>query len=332
MKNTIHIIVSALLLAVSVHAQDSVPKLVNYQGKLTNAAGEPLSNGTYQVKFELFNKPSEQTGDTRIWGRQYGVVVVGGQFNVVLGAAGGTEITPSSVNDIAFAFTDPERYLQMTVVSGPGITTPQTLSPRQQILSTPFALQAETAKTATLFDGQPPAYYAPPGTIVAYASTNAPAGWLVCDGQPWSRTQYANLFGVIGTTFGAGDGSTTFNVPNLQGRFLRGLNGNSGLDPGRANFSVQTDNLPVHRHKWGRTNGSDVYDRALFTYRLNGTEIQISRHYRDVNQAVSYGNLNEDYKGFEPADTNFYTAPGDTVRETGEVRPVNVNMNFIIKY
>lgn len=52
------------------------------------------------------------------------------------------------------------------------------------------------------------------GTIKAYGGATAPVGWLVCDGSAISRELYAELFGVIGTTYGAGDGSTTFNIPN----------------------------------------------------------------------------------------------------------------------
>jgi microcystin-dependent protein len=63
----------------------------------------------------------------------------------------------------------------------------------------------------------------PPGSLMAYAASSAPSGWLLCDGSAVSRTTYAALFAVISTTWGAGDGSTTFNVPDLRGQFLRGF-------------------------------------------------------------------------------------------------------------
>src|SRR5690606_19275689 len=53
--------------------------------------------------------------------------------------------------------------------------------------------------------------FLPPGAVIPFAGTNAPTGWLFCHGQEVSRTTYARLFAVIGTTYGAGDGSTTFN-------------------------------------------------------------------------------------------------------------------------
>src|SRR5262245_45908904 len=59
---------------------------------------------------------------------------------------------------------------------------------------------------------------APTGSVVAFAGVSAPTGWLLCDGAAVSRTIYVNLYNVIGTTYGVGDGSTTFNVPDLRGR------------------------------------------------------------------------------------------------------------------
>ena len=63
----------------------------------------------------------------------------------------------------------------------------------------------------------------PTGTVIMFAANTPPAGYLTADGSQVSRTTYANLFGVIGTAFGAGDGSLTFNLPNLVGYFMRGL-------------------------------------------------------------------------------------------------------------
>ena len=62
----------------------------------------------------------------------------------------------------------------------------------------------------------------PTGMIAFFHATTPPEGWLPCNGQNVSRTTYANLFAVIGTTYGSGDGSTTFNLPNLHHRFLEG--------------------------------------------------------------------------------------------------------------
>ena len=71
----------------------------------------------------------------------------------------------------------------------------------------------------------------PSGMIVAYAGAQPPAGWLPCDGRAVSRTTYAALYGVVGNTWGRGDATTTFNLPDLRGRFLRGVDGGAGHDP-----------------------------------------------------------------------------------------------------
>lgn len=63
---------------------------------------------------------------------------------------------------------------------------------------------------------------APTGCVMAFAGSTTPDGWLLCDGSDVSRTTYANLFAVIGTTYGAGDGSTTFGLPTLTNKFIMG--------------------------------------------------------------------------------------------------------------
>lgn len=141
MKQILLIFSFILIAAGSGVAQDSAPKLVNYQGRLTNASGQPMADGSYKLRFSLYNtKDASQPGDTLVWGADYTVTVVGGQFNVVLGASGGVSATGAAVNDIGFAFTDPARYLQITVLTdntGTLLTTPQALSPRQQIMASP---------------------------------------------------------------------------------------------------------------------------------------------------------------------------------------------------
>lgn len=75
-----------------------------------------------------------------------------------------------------------------------------------------------------------------------------PTKFIPCEGGEYSRTTYAKLFAKIGTAFGAGDGSTTFNVPDLRGQFLRGLDSGAGVDPGRVLGSSQEDDNKDHSH------------------------------------------------------------------------------------
>lgn len=93
------------------------------------------------------------------------------------------------------------------------------------------------------------------GEIIHFAGSTPPTGYLVANGQLVSRTTYAALFAAIGSTYGAGDGSTTFAVPDLRGEFVRGADGGRGVDAGRALGSAQTDAMQGHRHlfSWSNT-------------------------------------------------------------------------------
>lgn len=88
----------------------------------------------------------------------------------------------------------------------------------------------------------------PSGAIMSFAMNTAPTGWLACSGQAVSRTTYASLFAAIGTLYGAGDGSTTFNLPDLRGEFVRGWDNGRGIDTGRVFGSAQLDQLQGHQH------------------------------------------------------------------------------------
>jgi microcystin-dependent protein len=88
----------------------------------------------------------------------------------------------------------------------------------------------------------------PAGAVATFAMNAAPTGWLKANGAAVSRTTYATLFTAIGTTFGVGDGSTTFNVPDLRGEFIRGWDDARGIDSGRVFGSSQLDQFQGHGH------------------------------------------------------------------------------------
>jgi phage-related tail fiber protein len=83
----------------------------------------------------------------------------------------------------------------------------------------------------------------PSGAVVYLARSTAPSGWLKANGAAVSRTTYSKLFAAIGTTWGAGNGSTTFNVPDLRGEFMRGWDDGRGVDGGRSFSSLQLDQM-----------------------------------------------------------------------------------------
>lgn len=88
----------------------------------------------------------------------------------------------------------------------------------------------------------------PPGMISAYAGQSCPVGWVDATGLALLRSDFSALFAVIGTRWGAGDGSTTFNVPDLRGYFLRMQDAGAGRDPGRDLGSAQAGSVGPHQH------------------------------------------------------------------------------------
>jgi len=90
----------------------------------------------------------------------------------------------------------------------------------------------------------------PAGSIFSFASTTVPSGYLECNGAAVSRSTYATLFATISTTFGTGDGSSTFNLPDLRGQFVRGWANNASNtgDDGRSFASSQADQNKTHGH------------------------------------------------------------------------------------
>lgn len=100
------------------------------------------------------------------------------------------------------------------------------------------------------------------GQVATFAMNTAPTGWLKANGSAVSRTTYADLYAAIGTTFGSGDGSTTFNLPDLRGEFIRGWDDGRGTDTGRTFGSSQSHQLEDHYHG---INSPTTYSSSIAT-------------------------------------------------------------------
>jgi microcystin-dependent protein len=102
----------------------------------------------------------------------------------------------------------------------------------------------------------------PIGTVLPYTNETAPENWLVCDGSELDRTEYNYLFAIIGTTFGEGDGSTTFNLPNIKGRTIVGLDAEDtdfnaiGKTLGEKTHTLTVAEMPEHNHKQSLDGGN----------------------------------------------------------------------------
>ena len=94
--------------------------------------------------------------------------------------------------------------------------------------------------------------YLPSGVVVPFAGTAIPTGWFECNGAAVSRATYSLLFAAIGTLYGIGNGSTTFNLPDLRGEFIRGYDNGRNVDTGRLLGSAQTDAFESHSHSGGQ--------------------------------------------------------------------------------
>jgi len=126
---------------------------------------------------------------------------------------------------------------------------------------TDFPAQARTFLSATTAAAQLAQLF-PVGVIMPYAGSSAPTGWLLCYGQAVSRTTYSALFAIVGTTYGSGDGSTTFNVPDLRGRVAAGKDDMGGSAASRLTNSG-TGNPGVNGTSLGAVGGVDRHTLTL---------------------------------------------------------------------
>ena len=154
----------------------------------------------------------------------------------------------------------------------------------------------------------------PTAIIIAFGGTSAPTGYLFCDGAAINRVTYAALYAAIGDAYGEGDGSTTFNIPDTRGLFLRGVDHSRGNDPDAAARiiaalggntgdnvgSKQADELKAHSHgMYGRSSTTSA--TAYFQGCPSGSSGRFVR-----------------YTQFNPSGL--------------ESRPKNIYVNYIIKY
>ena len=144
--------------------------------------------------------------------------------------------------------------------------------------------------------------------IAPMAMSSAPTGWLVCDGAAVSRSTYADLFTAIGTTWGTGDGSSTFNVPDLRGAFVRGT---------------------------GSHGSSTMAGGGAFAGPAVGSYENDSFHDHEHTQHGVYGNAGPYANGTYPSQTatsNVVAGGEGTPRNSdGETKPFNAGVNYCIK-
>ncbi|MBP3765976.1 MAG: tail fiber protein [Bacilli bacterium] len=156
-----------------------------------------------------------------------------------------------------------------------------------------------------------PASSIPVGTVISYTTSTVPEGYLECNGQEVSRTEYAALFEKIGTTYGAGDGSTTFKVPDLRGEFIRGAGTNSRTTQGSGAAVGTHQDGTVHDFYFNNT--GSVYGGGV-----NGSTINTA----DKTQ-------NSWTNSWHPSSGGVASGASGG---RGTSRPTNTSLLFCIKY
>ena len=155
------------------------------------------------------------------------------------------------------------------------------------------------------------------GSIVAYTANTVPSGYLECNGAAINRTDFAALFAIISDDFGNGDGSSTFNLPDLRGEFIRGWDHGAGNDP---DVLTRTDR------------GDGVTDDRIGTKQASALESH-THAFPSIQFQVETGSGLSDNGGDQRGNINMNTLTvGSTGDGTGETRPRNIYMMYLIKF
>jgi microcystin-dependent protein len=286
------------------------PQAIPYQAAARNSNGVIITNKTIGLRFSV--RDSTATGPVVYRETQSATTNMLGMFLLNIGQG---IVLSGSFSGINWGSGPKFMQVEMdTTATGNNYVDMGT----QQMLSVPYALSSGNG--------------VPIGTIVAFMGWTPPPGWLLCNGAPVSRTTYAELFKVILTSSGAGDGSNTFNLPDLRGKFLRGVDYDAGFDPdagsrvalypggatGSNLGSYQSDAIQTHRHTEGSNTPSNSGTSMHGTYRsATGTVVYGASH------AVNFPSLTS-----TPLMQDGVPAP----RVSQETRPKNILVNYIIKF
>lgn len=280
---------------------------INYQAQIRNSNGVLIADSSVIIRFSLLpgqfaTIPSwyeEWTAQTD----HYGMV------HVVIGQ--GTKISGTASTFDLVDFTTAGYYLKTELKVGGSFLT---LS-NEPFQSVPYA---KVAGNASPF---------PAGFIMPFAGdiSKIPQGWLLCDGSQVSRSQYSTLYAVILDNWGRGNNSTTFNLPDLRGTFLRGVDGSAGNDPDNAASS----NGGVDGKRYAKYTGGNIGNNVG-----SFQNEQFKSHRHNIRTLANGGTLNNNHvveasSGTERLAT---TDAQDTPPGGNETRPKNAYVNFLIKY
>jgi len=173
----------------------------------------------------------------------------------------------------------------------------------------------------------------PSGSVFCMAVATVPSGYLECNGAAVSRTTYAALFAIIGTAYGTGNGSSTFNLPDLRGEFVRGFDNGRGVDSGRSINDPQGHQFGQHNHNVSALSSSSVTDpghqHSMSVGFFNSLSSGGAAAFRDDGTSNRINN----------ASTGISVSTSTTISQSNrggtsnssETRPRNIAMMYIIK-
>jgi len=259
-----------------------------------------------------------------------GVITTGQTF------ASGDQVTATKLNDIGnqAVFSDPVDGSTLIAnnstygVSGgngklkvkdAGITATQ--------LATDSVITAKIqdgAVTSAKLDAAAVSVLMPTSTILPYAASAAPTGYLLCDGAAISRTTYSTLFGLVGTTYGVGDGSSTFNIPDLRGRVIAGQDDMGGASANRLIGTISGlngDNL-------GAAGGEEG---VTLTAAQSGLPDHTHTHLRQTNGQMADGSFNVPNINSNSLSTAGVTGGAQNASSAHSSVQPTIILNYIIK-
>lgn len=299
--NKIILISTLILCSISVLKAQPFPYGFNYQAVARDGNGNAQQFVPQKIKFTI--ALSTSTNVATYVETQTVTTNNMGQFNCTVGM--GTYLSGVVTTFSNIAWQNNQYNLIVDVWGGASYTN----IGNEKLLSVPYALAAPDPT--------------PAGFIGAFGGITSPIGYLICDGSAVSRTTYNRLFAAIGTAYGAGDGSTTFNIPDFRGMFLRGLDGSANNDP---------DNSTRIVNNTGGNTGNNIGSMELDAFQGHRHGVSSNAAYGGPNNTDS-GSLRN---GFYVATITILDPISDgtngTPRTSSETRPKNVNVNYIIKY
>lgn len=301
------ILIVACLAVMTAYAQNSGLGF-NYQAVVRNTSGVLLADTDVNLRVSLY---PGQNASSPTWVENHTAHTdISGCFGINVGS-GQRDVSSivSNYSDVNFAAI--YYWLKIEIQEG---NTYREVS-FSQLPSSPYA---EVAYNAILY---------PAGMISPFAGPveNIPTGWMLCDGSEVSRAEYADLYNAIGVCWGTGDGSTTFNLPDLRGMFLRGVSGNSGNDADANSRIVLNDNGGNTGNQVGSYQGDAIrnitgsFDTASDRFVATGPF-----QWTNTKRSTNGGGMGGQW------DIIFNASLAVPVGSDN--RPKNVYVNYIIKY